>query len=81
MWSEHTYGHAVDIDPDQNPYVSPSGRIEPPFGRPYVNRSKVRPGMITRNDVVVRAFRAIGWHWGGDYQRSKDYMHFSATGR
>jgi D-alanyl-D-alanine carboxypeptidase-like protein len=81
VWSEHTYGHAVDINPDQNPYVSPSGRIEPPFGRPFVDRSTIRPGVITRNDVVVRAFRAIGWRWGGTYRRSKDYMHFSATGR
>ena len=37
--------------------------------------------MITRGDVVVRAFAAIGWEWGGDFATLKDYQHFSASGR
>jgi hypothetical protein len=80
-WSEHSYGWAVDINPDQNPYVSRSGRIEPLHGRPYVDRSLGEPGMLDRDHLVVRAFRAIGWRWGGDWSGTKDYMHFSATGR
>ena len=35
----------------------------------------LRPG-----DVVVRAFAAAGWGWGGDWHAPKDYQHFSATG-
>jgi hypothetical protein len=32
--------------------------------------------------AVVRAFRSIGWGWGGDWSRgTKDWMHFSSTGR
>jgi D-alanyl-D-alanine carboxypeptidase-like protein len=80
-WSEHAYGGAVDINPDQNPYVSPSGRVEPPFGRPWMDRSLRNPGMIRPGDVVVEAFHSIGWRWGGTYRRSKDWMHFSVGGR
>jgi hypothetical protein len=80
-WSEHSYGRAVDINPDQNPYVSRSGRIEPLHGRPYVDRSLGEPAMLDRDHLAVRAFRAIGWRWGGDWSGTKDYMHFSATGR
>jgi hypothetical protein len=37
--------------------------------------------MIVSNDVVVRAFRSIGWEWGGDWKTLKDYQHFSDNGR
>jgi hypothetical protein len=80
-WSEHAYGRAVDINPDLNPYISRSGRIEPLYGRAYVDRSRAADGMIRPDDVVVRAFRSIGWRWGGLWPGTKDYMHFSATGR
>jgi hypothetical protein len=30
---------------------------------------------------AVRAFRSIGWGWGGAWTgNTKDYMHFSSTG-
>ena len=80
-WSEHAYGRAVDINPDLNPYVSRSGRVEPLFGRVHVDRSLTTEGMIHADGVVVRAFRSIGWRWGGLWVGTKDYMHFSATGR
>ena len=80
-WSEHSYGAAVDINPDQNPYVSRSGRVEPPFGAPWVDRTLRKPGMIHAGHVAVRAFAAIGWRWGGFWPGTKDYMHFSASGR
>lgn len=80
-WSEHSYGTAVDINPDQNPYVSRSGRIEPPFGAPWADRSLREPGMIDADHLAVNAFRAIGWRWGGLWRGTKDYMHFSASGR
>lgn len=80
-WSEHSYGSAVDINPDQNPYVSRSGRIEPPFGAPWVDRALREPGMIHADHIAVRAFRDMGWRWGGFWGATKDYMHFSASGR
>ncbi|MDQ4148622.1 MAG: M15 family metallopeptidase [Actinomycetota bacterium] len=80
-WSEHAFGRAIDINPVQNPFVLPSGKVSPPSGLEYVDRSKNRPGMIHTNDPVVAAFSSIGWEWGGTWPRSKDYQHFSATGR
>jgi len=49
-------------------------------GLPYLDRSRLRRGMVT--PAVVQAFRSMGWGWGGDWSGStKDYMHFSATGQ
>jgi hypothetical protein len=77
-WSEHAYGEAVDLNPIENPYVG-CGRTRRRASRPYLNRSRLRRGMVT--PAVVRAFRSIGWGWGGAWTGStKDYMHFSATG-
>ena len=77
-WSEHAYGEAIDLNPVENPYVG-CGRSRDPSSRPYLDRSKLRPGMVT--PAVVSAFQSIGWGWGGSWAGStKDYMHFSATG-
>ena len=78
-WSNHAYGRAVDLNPVENPYVG-CGRVHDPASAPYVDRSRLRRGMVT--PAVVRAFRSIGWGWGGDWtRRTKDYMHFSTNGR
>ncbi len=79
-WSEHAYGKAIDVNPVENPYVH-RGLVEPPAGRAYLDRSKRRRGMATRTGVLVRAFDEAGWHWGGRWSSSKDYQHFSTTGR
>jgi hypothetical protein len=77
-WSMHAYGLAVDINPRENPYVG-CGQSRDPTARRYRNRSRHRPGMVTRR--VVEAFRSIGWGWGGAWAGdTKDYMHFSSTG-
>jgi hypothetical protein len=77
-WSNHAYGHAVDLNPNENPYVG-CGAVYDPRSRPYVDRSRPRKGMVT--PAVVRAFESIGWGWGGAWSGStKDYMHFSSTG-
>ncbi len=77
-WSEHAFGEAVDLNPLENPYVG-CGQTRDPAARPYFNRARHRPGMVTA--AVVQAFRSVGWGWGGSWIGStKDYMHFSATG-
>ena len=77
-WSNHAYGHAIDLNPVENPYVG-CGRVHDPASAPFVNRSRLRKGMVT--PAVVRAFRSIGWGWGGEWSgATKDYMHFSTTG-
>jgi D-alanyl-D-alanine carboxypeptidase-like protein len=78
-WSQHAYGLAIDVNPVENPYVH-GGRVEPPAGQRYLDRSRRRPGVIVSGHVVVRAFAAIGWRWGGYWTSSKDYQHFSASG-
>ena len=80
-WSEHAFGRAIDLNPLRNPYVTRGGRVSPPAGRPYANRARRAAGMIHGGDTVVRAFAAAGWRWGGNWSGSRDYQHFSATGR
>jgi hypothetical protein len=79
-WSQHAYGRAIDINPVENPYVSSSGRVSPRRGRRFADRSRRHKGMIHAGDATVRAFRRVGWGWGGYWQSAKDYQHFSATG-
>jgi hypothetical protein len=78
-WSTHAYGLAIDINPVENPYLE-GGRVHPRAGRAYLDRSKFRPGMAVRGRVLVRAFAAVGWQWGGRWRGTPDYQHFSSTG-
>lgn len=79
-WSVHAYGEAIDVNPVQNPYLF-NGVAEPAVGAPYLHRGDVRPGMAVAGGVLVRAFAAVGWYWGGRWTASPDYQHFSATGQ
>lgn len=81
-WSDHAYGRAVDINPLQNPYVT-GGDVFPDDGRHFldVDRSAgapERPGVISQDGVVARAFAERGWIWGGTWTEP-DYQHFSAA--
>jgi hypothetical protein len=77
-WSQHAFGLAVDLNPIENPYTG-CGRTRERKSVPYLNRSRLRRGMVT--PAVIRAFRSVGWGWGGSWVGStKDYMHFSSTG-
>lgn len=79
-FSEHAYGLAVDLDPFQNPYQRGS-LVLPELASSYLRRDHLRPGMITADGPVVRAFADIGWAWGGAWRTLKDYQHFSLRGR
>ena len=76
-YSVHSWGKAVDINPVENPYVR-GDLVLPETGRPFLDRTSSRPGVIVAGDVVVEAFAAIGFVWGGDWTRLKDYQHFEA---
>ena len=81
--SAHASGEAIDINPVQNPYVRGSTTL-PPAGKAFdepAERSAKTPGLITSDQIVVKAFDAQGWKWGGNWQNSKDYQHFSKDGR
>lgn len=77
-WSNHAYGLAIDVNPVENPYLL-SGRVLPPAGADYVDRSRLRPGMAVAGGVLTEAFAAVGWGWGGVWA-NPDYQHFSANG-
>jgi len=79
-FSEHSYGHAIDVNPLENPYVV-GQRVLPPEGAPYIDRAGTHPALIVDGGPVVAAFDAIGWGWGGRWTSVKDYQHFSYTGR
>ena len=78
-WSAHAYGEAIDVDPVENPYLE-GGKVLPPAGEPYADRTRTRPGMAVPGGVLVSAFASVGWQWGGRWTASPDWQHFSATG-
>lgn len=75
VFSSHSYGTAIDINPLINPHVTRS-TILPPAGKTYVDRSKLAQGIIVKNDNVYNIFKKHGWRWGGDWKKLKDYQHF-----
>jgi hypothetical protein len=79
-WSMHAYGLAIDVNPVENPYVL-GGRALPPAGRRFLDRTRPLPGMAVAGGVLVEAFEARGWKWGGRWAGTPDYQHFSTTGR
>lgn len=79
-WSDHALGTAIDVNPFHNPYVR-GGVVLPELAEAYLDRTNRSTGMISPNDVVVEAFRDIGWGWGGNWNSLKDWQHFSLSGR
>ena len=69
--SLHSLGRAIDINPDENPQLSPEGNIL--VGKKW--EPGKNPYSITPEGDVVRAFTSRGWVWGAGYRRP-DYMHF-----
>jgi hypothetical protein len=78
-WSVHAYGKAIDVNPVENPYIL-EGRVLPPAGLAFVDRTRIHRGMAIPGGVLVRAFTAAGWGWGGAWS-APDYQHFSASAR
>lgn len=79
-WSNHAYGHAIDVNPIENPYVYGSGTSSHAASAPFLDRSRHRPGMAFDGGALVMAFAAVGWGWGGHWSGDRDYQHFSANG-
>ncbi len=78
-WSWHAFGLAIDINPFHNPYLK-GDLVLPELASAYLDRDDTRPGMIGPDDIVVQAFRDVGWSWGGNWNSLKDWMHFSEPG-
>ncbi|MBR4907304.1 MAG: M15 family metallopeptidase [Clostridia bacterium] len=76
-FSRHSYGTAIDVNPVENPYVKPGGSFSPKESEPYLDRTDLRPGMITEDDLCYKLFTSHGWKWGGHFKGEPDYQHFS----
>ncbi len=77
-WSHHAYGRAIDLNPLENPYVYDGGRTSHERSVPYLDRGRVRPGVLLADGPVVAAFEEAGWYWAGRWEEPTDYQHFSA---
>lgn len=77
--SQHSFGTCIDINYNENYYVSPTGRaLTGTLWEPYEN-----PYSITPDGIVVRTFAKYGWLWGGNAWGdgyAKDYMHMTYLG-
>ena len=79
--SRHALGLAIDLNPQQNPYVTirNDGSLSYAHANAaaYVSgRSSDTPHVITETDPAYRLFTSYGWTWGGNWNNPKDYQHF-----
>ncbi len=91
VFSNHSYGTAVDINSKQNGMYRRCKLKSPALGAKDVDRCKLGMGgawdpkrrpkrTIVRGGPLHAAFAPF-WKWGGDLPgRLKDFMHFSLTG-
>lgn len=77
--SRHSYGRAIDINPQQNPYVSYTSG-SPVWSHEnandYIDRTTGLPHVITEEDICYQIFMKYGFTWGGAWTNIKDYQHF-----
>lgn len=70
--SNHSYGLAIDLNPQQNPVII-DGKITQPSNGEY---NPEVPGTLFEGHPVVKFLKDRGWEWGGDWKTKKDYQHF-----
>ena len=81
-FSNHSYGIAIDINPQLNGLYDHCVRFGPDCrlirGGPW---RPGQPGTLTSESPIVKAMKAAGFRWGGEIEgNQKDFMHFSITG-
>lgn len=83
IYSLHSYGLAIDINPWQNPYLGyydlQQGTIKvlPPIGINYINRTNLRAGMV---EHVRNIFQKNGFPiWGGAWNDPIDWQHIQTS--
>lgn len=79
--SKHAYGCAIDINSQQNPYVTydgnGNGTCYHENARQYVNRLSGLAHVITHEDICYQVFAELGFTWGGDWTSGvRDFQHF-----
>jgi hypothetical protein len=89
-WSMHAYGVAIDINPQQNPFVSFTTEggatiLPAAAAKTAVNRLNFRPGKVARTGLaedIVDVFANNGFiAWGGYWDFPIDYQHFQVGSR
>jgi D-alanyl-D-alanine dipeptidase len=80
VFSKHSYGRAIDINPRINPYVK-GKHFEPTNAGAFLDRTQDVPGILRAGDEAVVSFEKAGWTWGGDWKSLKDYQHFEKPRR
>lgn len=82
-FSNHSFGIAIDINPEHNGLYSNCFEFGPQCKK--LRGGSWRPGFdplsLTRDGRVVNTLKRMGLKWGGEIQgRQKDFMHFSISG-
>jgi hypothetical protein len=82
--SKHALGKAIDINPQQNPYVTYDSDGVAHYSHEnassYVyGRSSDTAHVITTSDRAYDLFTDYGWTWGGSWSSPKDYQHFQLS--
>ncbi len=71
-WSYHSYGLAIDINPQLNPYHR-GASVVPENGVCFIDRSLDQTGLITVEDICYKIFTKHGWKWAGLWQKDHGY--------
>lgn len=80
--SKHAFGRAIDINSQQNPYVTYNngyGSCAHGNAQQYLDRSSGLPHVITHDDICYQIFTQLGFTWGGDWSNPKDFQHFEKS--
>jgi hypothetical protein len=80
VFSNHSWGRAIDINPLTNPYIN-GDKVLPPAGRAFLDRTRATPGAILAGSFIVNLFQKRGWTWGGSWKDHQDYQHFEKPDR
>jgi len=82
VFSNHSFGTAIDINPEQNGLYDNCVTFGPECK--LLRGGKWRPGVpgtIEKKGDLVVAMQTAGFRWGGEIAgKQKDFMHFSLTG-
>lgn len=81
-FSNHSFGTAIDINPEQNGLYDNCIQFGPQCR--LLRGGEWRPGTpgtLEKNSDIVAMFLSAGFRWGGEIAgKQKDFMHFSLTG-
>jgi hypothetical protein len=75
IFSQYSYGRAIDINPQINPYVK-DNIVLPENGSNHVDHNNPEKGKITHHSLIYKLFIEHEWDWGGNWHDLQDLQHF-----